>query len=746
MVIQLDNQDNAKDIIELENINSKQDDISSEIELMRSQFMFERAIKRTSYNVSLFSKGQVLTEEKYLSSSFYVTPFELKDSSLINVPIFVAFDGKSISVNYAHLGKNYALKGKLNERLSNTHFEISIDSPNPGEFRDESSDNELYFVFNSVESYAARLLPSLQIVPVDPEAKTIQITFQGNNPQLCHDISLAVAEAFIEYDEEIKRKGSENVLMFIDQQLDSLAGELKNSKDSLMLYQRKSNLPDPESVGTSISENISKLQDQQFEIDEEIRSLNLVSSKLKSDPNRLEIYRLLPEMLGKSYEQSLTSQITSLYELLEKKEDLLYRVTDENSEVKALNSKIQTKLNSIRKSVAAILERLYANSRSIQGKIQGFEGEFFELPEKKMEFSRLKNIQDLNEKYFTLLTEKKVLYSISDAGYASNNRILSRPAVNNTPVSPNRKLIYVTFVFFGIVIGLGIMFFKYLTFNEINMLDDLKKLLPSRASILGGVPLFKSEMEFSQLVVHDSPKSMLAESMRKIRTNLSYIHPDYKTIAISSSISGEGKTFVALNLAGIIAMSGKKTILLDLDLRKPKVHLGLNTNNNFGMSGLIINKFTLEQCIQHSTIENLDFITAGPIPPNPSELLLSDRFKEIVEELKQTYDVIIIDNPPIGLVSDGIKNLTEADIPIYVFKSHYSKRNFAFRVKELFEMQQLNQLNVILNGVQTSKRSSAYGYGYGYNYGYGYYEGDSEIEKGNLLKRVWTFVRSKFKR
>ena len=198
MVIQLDNQDNAKDIIELENINSKQDDISSEIELMRSQFMFERAIKRTNYNVSLFSKGQVLTEEKYLSSSFYVTPFELKDSSLINIPINVSFDGKQIKVNYTYLGRNFALKGSLNERLSNQHFDIAIDSPNPGEFKNESDDNELYFVFNSVESYAARLLPSLQIVPVDPVAKTIQITFQGNNPQLCHDISLAVAEAFIE--------------------------------------------------------------------------------------------------------------------------------------------------------------------------------------------------------------------------------------------------------------------------------------------------------------------------------------------------------------------------------------------------------------------------------------------------------------------------------------------------------------------------------------------------------------------
>lgn len=156
------------------------------------------------------------------------------------------------------------------------------------------------------------------------------------------------------------------------------------------------------------------------------------------------------------------------------------------------------------------------------------------------------------------------MYSISDAGYSSNNRILSRPIVNSTPVSPNKKLIYTTFIMFGIILGLAIMLFKYLTFNEINLIEDLKKLLPSQATILGGVPLVKTIMEYSQLVVTDSPKSMLAESMRKIRTNLSYINPNYKTIAISSSVSGEGKTFVALNLAAIIAMSGKKQFYLIL--------------------------------------------------------------------------------------------------------------------------------------------------------------------------------------
>jgi tyrosine-protein kinase Etk/Wzc len=741
MVIQIDNEDNARDIIDIENINSKQNDISSEVELMRSQLMFEKAIQRINYNVSLYSKGQVLIEEKYNSSTFNVLPFELKDSSLIGVPIFVDFDGDWITLAYSHNGRRNEIRGKIDSHFENSHFDLVVKSANVNELLTDANQNELYFTFNSVQSFASRYLPNLQVVPIDPIAKTIQVTFRGNNPQLCHDLTLAIAEAFVNYDEENKRKGSENILQFIDQQLDSLSGELKSSKDSLMIYQRKSNIPDPLTAGDEISSNITKFQEQLFVLEDEIRSLNQVNSKLKNEPNRLEVYRLLPEMLGKSYEQSLSTQISSLYELLEKKEDLLFQVTDENAEIKVLNGRIQTKLGSIRKSISTILERLYANSKTIRDKITGYESEFFELPEKKMEFSRLKNIQDLNEKYFTLLTEKKVLYAISDAGYSSNSRILTRPIVNSTPVSPNRKLIYVTFIMFGIMLGLGVMLIKYLTFNEINLIEDLDKLLPSKASILGGVPLYNSGMEFSQLVVGEAPKSMLSESMRKIRTNLSYIHRDYKTIAVTSSISGEGKTFVSLNLAGIIAMSGKKTILLDLDLRKPKIHLGLGVSNEAGMSSLISKQFELTDCIKKSKIDNLYFITAGPIPPNPSELLLSDRFKEIIDELKTQFDVIIMDNPPIGLVSDGIKILTDADIPIYVFKSHYSKRIFAHRVKELFDMNQLTKLNVILNGIKDTRRSN-YGYGYGYGYGNGYYE---EADKNNntLKNRILKLIKRK---
>ena len=163
-------------------------------------------------------------------------------------------------------------------------------------------------------TFAARYLPNLQVFPVDPVAKTVQVTFKSNNPQLCHDITMAVAETFIEYDEDIKRKGSENILSFIDQQLDSLVSELKSSQDSLMEYQRKSNLPDPEIAGVNLSGNITELQEQLFTLDEEIRSLNYVNKKLQSEPNRLDVYRLLPEMLGKSYEQALSTQINTLHD------------------------------------------------------------------------------------------------------------------------------------------------------------------------------------------------------------------------------------------------------------------------------------------------------------------------------------------------------------------------------------------------------------------------------------------------
>jgi capsular exopolysaccharide synthesis family protein len=239
------------------------------------------------------------------------------------------------------------------------------------------------------------------------------------------------------------------------------------------------------------------------------------------------------------------------------------------------------------------------------------------------------------------------------------------------------------------------------------------------------VPKYKKEVPVSQLLVDKNPKSLIAESFRSVRTNLQFVDntPGPKIIAVTSTISGEGKTFVAINLAGIISFSGKKVIVLDLDMRKPKIHLGFGVENTRGMSTLLIAKDTLEECIQKSTLEDLHFITAGPIPPNPSELIISPRMNEIIEELKRRYDVILIDNPPVGLVTDGIAMIQRADYPIYIFRADYSKKIFVQNVDRLINENKITRMSTILNGVDIERNKYGYNYGYGYGYGYGYTQG-----------------------
>src|SRR5690554_7293899 len=232
--------------------------------------------------------------------------------------------------------------------------------------------------------------------------------------------------------------------------------------------------------------------------------------------------------------------------------------------------------------------------------------------------------------------------------------------------------------------------------------------------MLGTIPVRKVKMLNSAIVVYDYPKSAISESFRTLRTNLSFVKKDLKTIAVTSTISGEGKTFLVLNLAGIIAMSGKSVLVVDLDMRKPKVHLGFNKHNEKGMSNLLAKHCEIEEVVQKTSLEGLEFISAGPVPPNPSELILSKTFEDVVEKLKERFDIIIFDNPPVGLVSDGVQLLSKVDVPIYVFRANYSKRRFVEKLKEVSVIDDIKNINVVLNGVDI-KRST-----YGGNYG-GYY-------------------------
>ena len=393
--------------------------------------------------------------------------------------------------------------------------------------------------------------------------------------------------------------------------------------------------------------------------------------------------------------------------------------------MKKINKNIAAQNDNIFRIISTIKDQLKFKKGSIQDRIYQVESQLYGIPEKEMELSRLNRMFNLNEKYYTLLIEKKTQYSISKAGFTMDNMVLQAPT-EAVLISPNKKLVYIIAVVLSLLLGLIYLLIRYLTFNDIHEPEELKRLMPSSVGFLGIIPKVNSDEKNSTLMVHKSPKSALAESYRHIRSNLQFIlkKDEPNVIAISSSVSGEGKTFVAVNMAGIIAMSGKKVLVIDLDLRKPKIHHAFKVDNSVGMSSILAHNHDWKECINHSELEGLDYITAGPIPPNPSELIIGDVLDKIIEEFKTVYDLIIIDNPPVGIVSDGISVMNKADCPIYVFRANYSKRFYTQRVRELVESNKVPKLFVALNAQEVKKR------GYGYGYGYGeYYTEDAPAKK-----------------
>ena len=355
------------------------------------------------------------------------------------------------------------------------------------------------------------------------------------------------------------------------------------------------------------------------------------------------------------------------------------------------------------------------------GKKRHYTSQLMELPSKNTELNKAKRFYSLNEEVYLSLMQSKNEFEIAVAGSTTQIRILSPASLSFEQISPNKIIAYGAAAVASLLFSFIFMGISYLTHNKINSLSEIEKL--TNASVLGTIPLYRASNGHAELLVAKKPKSVVSEAIRSIRTNIEFMLPEKgaKIYSITSTIGSEGKTFISANLGALTAMTGKKVVILDLDLRKPKIHLAFEDKpSTCGLSTLIIGKHKIKECINHTEIENLDYIAAGPIPPNPSELLLRETFDDLLNTLKKTYDVLILDTPPVGLVTDGLLAMKKVDLPIYVVKANYSQRSFIDNINRLLNSGQFNNLSIIFNGTTNS------GSGYAHKYGYGkkdsYYE------------------------
>jgi tyrosine-protein kinase Etk/Wzc len=755
--------------------NPFKQNLASEIELLRSPVFLQYVVDVMPLQITFFSRGAVLKTDNYNRAPYSVELIEVLDPEVFGRKIAVSFEAESYGLAFDVNEDRLFYRADYGDVLNTPYFSLILnlsEGANYARFADE-----FYFEINNPAVLVSKYLKNLSITVQNEAARTISIAHTDVNPYRASDIVNAVAREFEYFTLKNRNESANQVLLYIDATLEIVQEALAKSDSALNDFKRRHGLDiivDETGKAKFVEKeiaNIQKLQDERYKFIFQLRMAQRLFEKTKDwRYNEIEVGILLDNL---QYSGALGRMLNRIESLTSQKSILAYRVKEQGLEYKEIDYRIALERKLFHQGVGMLIEVIELRIRELEDEIKLMAALMTEkkedevkkgVPANEAEYYRLKRIFEINERYYNDLIDKRQHYELARAGYTPGFRVLKISKPNLVPIAPNKNLIILGGLGLWLFLSFVLVATKYLFFDQILTLADIAKY--THAPILGAVGQMKNEIPISQLVVDKNPKSSVSEVFRAIRSNMEFLsaNPGSKIVSVTSTISGEGKTFITLNIAGILALAGKRVIVIDGDMRKPKIHHGFNATNDIGLSTLLIGKTSLEEVTRLSEVENLHFITAGPIPPNPSELLLSDNMNNLLLGLKEQYDYVVVDNPPVGIVTDGISVLRQADYPIYVFRSGYSRKIFIQNLERLIVDNKINKFSVMLNAVSANVASKysynayVYGYGYGYGgygsygggygtaggyggyggYGYGYYEdSDSQQEKGRgILGRL----------
>lgn len=448
-------------------------------------------------------------------------------------------------------------------------------------------------------------------------------------------------------------------------------------------------------------------------------------------------------------EPNFSNELNILRGLELERENLRLLYKSDSREIKEIDNKIAESKTSIQRLINSSRNRLNKELANINQELRKYDNKAYQLPEQEKEFLDVSRGYAVNDELYNQLlsqysqAELQIASNLSDITVIDYAKFLGQP-----PISPDKRTNMVIAIGLALILPTLFLLLREILDTKIKGIRDIINV--SNIPLIG---IIGSNHDNDPVVVLDKPKSSISEAFRAIRSNLQFLYKtgnksDNKTILITSSIGGEGKTFVSMNIATALAISGKKTILIGVDMRKPKIFDEFELTNKIGLSNYLSGNAELQQTIQKTKVNTLDIITGGPIPPNPSELLLSDTLNEMFQKFKAEYDFIVLDTPPVGLVADAFDLMKYADASLYVTRFDYTYRGLLNGISEKYDEGEVKSIGIVLNDYQT-KGSYGYGYGYGYSYGYGYgygyFEEDAEYDYdpslAGKIKRLLRFNR-----
>jgi len=665
------------------------------------------------------SKGQLantLIGIKFLSENVYEIRIPFENSS-VSVVDYTTNTYSNTNVQPAEFVKRYKVGEQVTLPFLNWKLQIN---DNPGFYKG----NEYFVRFNDFNGTVSKYR-GINIDSDDKGGSILTLSMQGTNKARMVEYLNATVRMLIKIQLDGKNQFANNTIRFIDSTLVAMEGQLKQTGNELKTFRKDKNVYDIEAGGAKFSDQIMNFDVEKDQISRKIAYYNSLKTYLN---NSVDYSRLPAPSVAGIEDPNIVANVSKIIALSTQRSEMAYAVKSDKI-FKDFDNQMRAVKDVLLENIGTAKSSLLYDLSMVNAKIGQAESTVKKLPEEQQELLKIKRKYDLNDNIYTEFLQKRNEAEIVKASNLSDIHFID-PAkdIGGGLIGPKTSVNYVLALFLGILVPLLFVFGIFFVNNSIQNAEDVNKL--TQIPLIGVIGVNKDNVN---LAVFDKPKSALSESFRAIRSSLQFLYKKQqvsgaKTLMITSSISGEGKTFCSINIATIFALSEKKTVIIGLDLRKPRLADEFKLSNQTGVVNYLIKQKTLSEIINPTEIPNLDVILSGPIPPNPSELIISEAMKELIEELKQKYDYIILDTPPVGLVSDALELVQYADVTLYIVRQNYTKKDMITLLNTRVKRGELNNTSIVLNGYENkAKYGSAYGYGYGV-YSNGYHE--EEVKPG----------------
>ena len=724
----------------LDGMISSSQNIDNEIEVLRSKTIVKEVVEDLGLYISYADKDEFPSRNLYKTSPVQVslTP---QEADLLEKPMIVEMALQpqgSLDVNVKIGDDEYQkhfekLPAVFPTNKGTLAFFQTLDSILPS----KKSSEEIVGVERTVRNITAVINKPLAVakgycgsMTIEPTSKTTSvavISLKNSNVQRGKDFINKLLEMYNINTNNDKNEVAQKTAEFINERIGIISKELGSTEKDLESFKRGAGITDLTSDAQIALTGSAEYEKKRVENQTQINLLQDLQKYMRN-----EGYEVLPSNIGLQ-DVNLAAAINRYNDVLVERKRLLRTSTENNPTIINLDTSIDAMKENVQVSLDRVLRGLYITKADLDREANRYSRRISEAPGQEREFVSIARQQEIKAGLYLMLLQKREENAITLAATANNAKIIDDAIADDAPVSPKGKMIYLVALVLGVGIPVGVIYLLELTKFKIEGRSDVEKL--TSVPIVGDIPL--TDEKQGAIAVFENQNNLMSETFRNIRTNLQFmLENDKKVILVTSTVSGEGKSFISANLAISLSLLGKKVIIVGLDIRKPGLNKVFNIpRKEVGITQYLANpEKNLMDLVQLSDVsKNLYILPGGTVPPNPTELLARDGLDKAIETLKKNFDYVILDTAPVGMVTDTLLIGRVADLSVYVCRADYTHKNEYTLINELAEKDKLPSLCTVINGLDLKKRKYGYYYGYGkygkyygygkrYGYGYGYGE------------------------